>query len=398
MRAANRSAPGRHQAYDGTHGRGHPRSARPAIEEVAAASPLGRAFRARSSSKLPQGYDHRLLVVNGELIATRRAPGQVIGDGVHTVSQLVEIANQDPRRGVGHEKVLTRLELDHAGAPMTARPGRALTADVPAPGGGAAATRPRIFDRRDGDGRDRSSIHPDNGDMAVRAIKSIGLDVGGVDFLSTDIAESYREIGGGICEVERGAGVPHARRAKRRHAARRRRPGHRHAVPAGHVLRAMPIAAITGTNGKTTTARMLAHILKMAGHTVGLTTTDGVYIDGQLTRDGRHDRAVSARMVLRDPSVDVAGARDRARRDAARAASATGSCDVGAVLNVQRRPPGPEGRRNPRATRRGEARRGRGGARLRRAECRRPHWPPDGRLHRRRARLLRDDDDPRTRW
>jgi cyanophycin synthetase len=145
------------------------------------------------------GDDHRLLVVNGELVAaTRRTPGHVVGDGRHTIAQLVEIVNQDPRRGVGHEKVLTRLVLDAQAQMMMERKG--YTAEsVPKPDE-VVYLRSTANLSTGGTATDVTDIiHPDNRDMAVRAIKAIGLDVGGVDFLSTNIAESYKTIGGGIC-------------------------------------------------------------------------------------------------------------------------------------------------------------------------------------------------------
>src|SRR5690606_4433074 len=208
----------------------------------------------------------RLLVVNGELVAaTRRTPGHVVGDGVHTIAQLVDEVNTDPRRGVGHEKVLTKLELDAQADMMMARM-EMTAASVP--------EKDRIVYLRStanlstgGTATDVTDIiHPDNRDMAIRAIRAIGLDVGGVAFLSTNIAESYKSIGGGICECNAAPGF-------RMHVAPSEGKSRDVAgpvidmlFPAGTPSR-VPIAAVTGTNGKTTTARMLAHIAKMAGYT-----------------------------------------------------------------------------------------------------------------------------------
>lgn len=153
-----------------------------------------------------EGLDHRLLVVNGQLVAAaKRVPGHVVGDGEHTIEELVDIVNQDPRRGVGHEKVLTRLEFDHQAERMLAKVGYDR-ASVP-PEGEMVYLRSTANLSTGGTAVDvTDSIHPDNREMAVRTISAIGLDVGGVDFLTQDITRSYREIGGGICEVNAGPG------------------------------------------------------------------------------------------------------------------------------------------------------------------------------------------------
>ena len=279
------------------------------------------------------GDDHRLLVVNGELIAaTKRTPGHVVGDGRSTVAELVEIVNQDPRRGVGHEKVLTRLELDAQAELMLDRAGY-TAASIPTDGE-VVPLRSTANLSTGGTATDVTDIiHPDNRDMAVRAVRAIGLDVGGVDFISPNIAESYKTGGGGICEVNAAPGF-------RMHVAPSEGTPRDAAGPVIDMLfppgtpSRVPIAAITGTNGKTTTARMLAHIAKMAGYTPGLTTTDGVYIDGQRTVEGDMTGPVSARMVLSDPQIDMA-VLETARGGLLRAGMGVPQVDVGAVLNVQ---------------------------------------------------------------
>ena len=280
-----------------------------------------------------RGDDHRMLVVNGTLVAvSRREPGHVVGDGRQSVAQLVEQANQDPRRGIGHEKVLTRLELDAQADRLLGAKGWTRET-VPAAGEkvylrstGNLSTGGTATDVTD-------VVHPDNVEMAVRAVQAIGLDVGGVDFLTTDITETYKESGGAICEVNAAPGF-------RMHSS----PSDgRPREVAGPVLEMLfppgtpatiPVAAITGTNGKTTTARMVAHIQKLAGRTVGLTTTDGVYIDGQRTVEGDMTGPVATRMVLMDPAVDTA-VLEVARGGLLRAGMGVRHCDVGAVLNVQ---------------------------------------------------------------
>ena len=279
------------------------------------------------------GDDHRLLVINGELIAaTKRTPGHVVGDGLRSIAELVELVNQDPRRGVGHEKVLTRLELDAQAELMMERVGY-TGASIPKTGE-VVYLRSTANLSTGGTATDVTDIiHPDNRDMAVRAVRAIGLDVGGVDFISPNIAESYKNIGGGICEINAAPGF-------RMHVAPSEGTPRDAAGPVIDMLFApgaptrVPIAAVTGTNGKTTTARMLAHITKMGGYTPGLTTTDGVYIDGQRTVEGDMTGPVSARMVLSDPHIDMA-VLETARGGLLRAGMGVSEVNVGAVLNIQ---------------------------------------------------------------
>ncbi len=279
-----------------------------------------------------EGFDHRLLVVNGELVAAaKRVPGHVVGDGKHTIEELVDIVNEDPRRGVGHEKVLTRLEFDHQAERLLAKLGYGRTT-VPKKdeivylrSTANLSTGGTAIDVTD-------VIHPDNREMAIRAIKAIDLDIGGVDFLTKDITESYREAGGGICEVNAGPGF-------RMHVAPSEGTPRDVAGPVIDMLfppdtpSSIPIAAVTGTNGKTTTSRMLAHILKMSGLTVGLTSTDGVYIDGKLSVAGDMTGPISAQMILRDPSVDAA-VMESARGGMLRSGLGFQECNVSACLNV----------------------------------------------------------------
>jgi len=319
--------------YNGNHGRGisiRLGSDEEVVEGFLKAKEISRSVIVETFC---EGDDHRLLVVNGELVAaTKRTPGHVVGDGTHSIRELVEIVNQDPRRGIGHEKVLTRIELDAQAEMMMAR--AEVTADSVPEAGRIIYLRSTANLSTGGTATDVTDIiHPDNREMAVRAIKAIGLDVGGVDFLSTNIAESYKTIGGGICEVNAAPGF-------RMHVAPSEGKPRDAAGPVIDMLfpqgtpSRVPIAAITGTNGKTTTSRMLAHIAKMAAFTPGLTTTDGVYIDGQRTVEGDMTGPVSARMVLADPQIDFA-VLETARGGLLRAGMGVTRVDVGAVLNVQ---------------------------------------------------------------
>ncbi len=334
VRAANRIGyPVVTKPYNGNHGRGI--SIRLTSEaEVAQGFRLAREHsRSVIVESFLEGDDHRLLVVNGELVAaTRRTPGHVVGDGLHTVAQLIELVNQDPRRGVGHEKVLTRLELDTQAQKMLGRAG--LQADSVPEAGRIVSLRSTANLSTGGTATDVTDvIHPDNREMAERAVRAVGLDVGGVDFLTKNITESYRKIGGGICEVNAAPGF-------RMHVAPSEgtprdvaKPVIDMLFPPGAPTR-VPIAAVTGTNGKTTTARMLAHITKMAGYTPGLATTDGLYIDGQRTVPGDMTGPVSARMVLADPQIDIA-VLETARGGLLRAGMGVQEVNVGGVLNVQ---------------------------------------------------------------
>lgn len=278
------------------------------------------------------GFDHRMLVVNGELVAVaKRVPGHVKGDGKHTIAELVDIVNSDPRRGIGHEKVLTQLAFDAQAEGLMQK---------------ARYTKETVLDKDDifylrstanlstgGTAIDLTDVvHPANRDMAIRAINAVGLDVGGVDFLTDDISKSYKDIGGAIVEVNAAPGF-------RMHVA----PSE--GTPrdvAGKVIEMLfpqnapsriPIASITGTNGKTTTSRMLSHILKTAGHKVGTTSTDGVYIDGNLSVKGDMTGPASANIVLRDPTVDIA-VMETARGGILRSGLGYQESDVSACLNI----------------------------------------------------------------
>ncbi|MEO6155048.1 MAG: cyanophycin synthetase [Thermomonas sp.] len=318
--------------YNGNHGRG-------ITINITGDDDIRAAFQAAQEHSLSVivetfqvGDDHRLLVVNGELIAaTKRTPGHVVGDGTSTITQLVDVVNSDPRRGVGHEKVLTRIELDREASMMLARVGMDA-GSVPAPAQ-VVYLRSTANLSTGGTATDVTDIiHPDNRDMAVRAVRAIGLDVGGVDFITPNIAETYKAIGGAICEVNAAPGF-------RMHIAPSEGTPRDAAAPVVDMLfppgtpSRVPIAAVTGTNGKTTTARMLAHIAKMAGYTPGLTTTDGVYIDGQRTVEGDMTGPVSARMVLSDPQIDLA-VLETARGGLLRSGMGVSEVDVGAVINV----------------------------------------------------------------
>jgi len=316
----------------GNHGRGVSINLKTAEEVELAFEKAAEHGRSIVVESFIEGFDHRLLVIDGKLVAAaKREPGHVVGDGEHTIRALVDIVNRDPRRGGGHAKVLTRLEFDHQAERLLTKLGYDQNT-VPAKdeivylrSTANLSTGGTAIDVTD-------TIHPDNREMAIRAINAIGLDIGGVDFLTRDITLSYREAGGAICEVNAGPGF-------RMHVA----PSAGTSRDVGGAVIDMlfppgtpsrvPIAAITGTNGKTTTSRMLAHILKLSGLTVGLTSTDGVYIDGKLTVPGDMTGPKSAQMILRDPSVEAA-VLETARGGMLRGGLGFRRCNVAACINV----------------------------------------------------------------
>jgi cyanophycin synthetase len=278
------------------------------------------------------GRDHRVLVVNGEVVAvSERLPAHVVGDGARTVRQLIDKENRNPLRGEGHEKALTKISVNEESRRLIAEQGLDLDS-VPAAGQTVwlkytanISTGGTAVDRTD-------DIHYENIETAKRAARVIGLDIAGVDMITTDISRPLDETGGAICEVNAAPGFRmhvHPTVGKPRDVAG--------AVlnmlfPAGAPAR-IPVIAITGTNGKTTTARMLAHILKMSGKKVGLTTTDGLYINGRRILKGDLTGPWSAQMVLKDPTVDFA-VLETARGGILRAGLGYDQCDIGVITNV----------------------------------------------------------------
>jgi len=278
------------------------------------------------------GRDYRILVVNNEVVAVaERVPAHVIGDGVHSVQQLIDMTNADTRRGVGHERILTRITIDAQTSEVLARAGIALD-DVPESGifvqlklTGNMSTGGTSIDRTD-------DIHPDNMEIARQAAMVVGLDIAGIDFITDDIALSVRQSGGAICEVNAGPGFrmhTHPTEGHPRHVGR--------AVidmlfPRDRPTR-VPIVAVTGTNGKTTTSRMIAYIMKTAGKRVGLTTTDGIYIDGTQIMTGDMSGPTSARMVLKNPTIDYA-VLETARGGILRSGLGYDRCNIAVVTNV----------------------------------------------------------------
>ncbi|WP_375401839.1 cyanophycin synthetase [uncultured Sphingomonas sp.] len=278
------------------------------------------------------GRDHRVLVVGGRMVAcAERVPARVIGDGASTIAELIAVLNRDPRRGRGHAQVLTRILPDAAMRTLLEKDGRTF-ASVPAPGE-EVALRSTANLSSGGTAIDRTDeIHLENAAIAEQAAAVIGLDVAGIDLLSPDIARPLRETGGGIVEVNAAPGLRMHLQPSDGTPRDVARPVIDMLFPRGRASR-VPVFAITGTNGKSTTTRMVARILCEAGLRVGMTTTSGVYVEGRLLQAADASGPKSARMLLRNPTVDAV-VLETARGGILREGLGFDRCDVGAVLNV----------------------------------------------------------------
>jgi len=319
---------------DGNHGRGVSLG----IESAAAVRKAFVVARAETENggviveRFVTGKDYRVLVIGGTMAAlAERVPAHVVGDGSHTIEELVTETNRDPRRGIGHEKVLTRLELDEAAVELITEQGHQLD-DVPAEGE-VVKLRLTANLSTGGTSIDRTvEAHPENVEIAETAARVVGLDVAGVDFVAPDITLPVRETGGAIVEVNAGPGLrmhTHPTEGDLQYVAK---PLVDLLFPPGSPSR-IPIIAVTGTNGKTTTVRMVSHILKGTGRKVGMTSTEGIVVDERLVVRGDASGPRSARMVLQNPEVDFA-VFEVARGGLLREGLGYVRHDVGVVLNV----------------------------------------------------------------
>ncbi len=305
------------------------------------AASVVRAFRkAQKASRtvlveaLVPGDDHRMLVVKGSLVAVaKRLPARVIGDGRRSIAELVDEINRDPRRGIGFAKVLVRLELDGEADRLLAEVG--LTR-LSIPGSGQVVLlRGTANISTGGSAIDMTrQTHVDNRLAAERAARVLGLDIAGVDFITPDISRSWREVGGAICEVNQSPSLrPHWASEGSPETTGRVMDA---IVPRGGDAR-IPIAAITGTSGKTTTTLLLGHILGLNGRVVGTATGDGVGIGHERVAEGDFAGVDGCRILFYDPLVETAVI-GLAPRDLIRHGLFFDWCDVAAVLNVDAGP------------------------------------------------------------
>lgn len=319
---------------DGNHGRGITinindlKQAEDAYDMASAASKT----RSVIVERYYTGRDHRVLVVNGKLVAVaERVPAHVIGNGKSTIQELIDETNRDPNRGDGHDNVLTKIVVDRTSEQLLQQKG--YTLETILPNGEIFYLRATANLSTGGIAIDRTDeIHPENVWIAQRVAKIIGLDICGLDIVTSDISRPLRETNGVIVEVNAAPGF-------RMHVCPSKGLPRNVAGPVLEMLfppgtpHRVPILAVTGTNGKTTTTRLLAHIYRQTGQIVGYTTTDGTYIGDYLVEKGDNTGPQSAQLILQDPTVQVA-VLETARGGILRSGLAFDHCDVGVVLNV----------------------------------------------------------------
>jgi cyanophycin synthetase len=318
---------------DSSQGRGVSLNLRSAEEVAAAFRIASNVSRAVLVEEQLTGRDYRVLVVNNSMVAaSHRLAAHVVGDGKHSIAELVEIANSDPLRGEGHEKPLTRIKLDSIASAMLAR--RGLTVEhVPAQG-----EKLFLCDSHNlstgGTARDvTDTVHPEVARLCERAARVIGFDLCGIDLILEDISKPLSEQRGGILEINASPGL------RMHHYPSEGTPRDvggaivEMLYPQDSTAR-IPVISITGTNGKTTVTRMIGRLLAEAGNVVGMTTTDGIYVAGELIVEGDTTGPQSARTVLCDSSVEVA-VLETARGGITRRGLGYDWSDISVMTNIQ---------------------------------------------------------------
>jgi cyanophycin synthetase len=319
--------------HDGHHGKG-------VTTNIASEADLVAAFeRAKAISdrviveQYLSGNDYRLLVVDGQFVAAaKRLPAKVVGDGAHTIAELIDTENRNPNRGYGHENVMTRLQISSVTEHLLAKAD--YTMETVLPEGETFYLELTANLSTGGSAEDVTDrVHKSNRFMAERIAKIIGLDIAGIDVMAPTLSTPIAKTGGAVIEVNAAPGL-------RMHLAPAKGQARNVAT---HIIDMLfpkgsyhdiPIVAVTGTNGKTTTVRMIANMLKGVGYHVGMTTTDGIYVRDRLIASGDMSGPYSAKVVLRDPMVDCA-VLETARGGILREGLGYKMADVGVVLNVQ---------------------------------------------------------------
>ena len=318
---------------DGNHGKGATIGVKTAEEAYEAFAHAKHYSRRIIVEKFITGFDFRVLVIDHKFIASAlREPAHVIGDGKSTINELIEKENKDPRRGYGHENVLTEISIDRETMEQLAKKNHTLETILPKDekcylkGTANLSTGGTSTDITD-------IVHPNNIFIFERISRVIGLDICGIDIMATNLSEPLEDTGGVVLEVNAAPGfrmhLAPAVGLPRNVAA----PVIDMLYPQGKSCR-IPIIAITGTNGKTTTTRLIAHIVKNIGYRVGFTTSDGIYVGNSMLTKGDTTGPVSAEFILKDPTVEFA-VLETARGGILRAGLGFSRCDVAVVTNIQ---------------------------------------------------------------
>lgn len=318
---------------DGNHGKGASINVKTMEEAIAAFEHAKKYSRRIIIEKFITGFDFRILVINNRFIAAAlREPAHVIGDGKSTIQQLIDKENLDPRRGYGHENVLTEISIDHETMEQLAKSGYTLETKLKKDelcylkGTANLSTGGTSTDITD-------IVHPHNIFICERISRVIGLDICGIDIMASNLSEPLEATGGVVLEVNAAPGfrmhLAPAKGLPRNVAA----PVIDMLYPTGKSCR-IPIIAITGTNGKTTTTRLISHIVKNNGFKVGFTTSDGIYVGNSMLTKGDTTGPVSAEFILKDPTVEFA-VLETARGGILRSGLGFGRCDVAVVTNIQ---------------------------------------------------------------
>ena len=317
---------------DGNHGKGATTNIMNWEQSLTALAAAQKYSRSVICEKFIRGFDFRVLVINSKFIcAALRTPASVIGDGKHDIQWLIDETNKDSRRGYGHEKVLTQIKVDEFTQKMLDE--KNYTLQTIPPKGELVLLKPTANLSTGGTSTDvTDEVHPVNIFLAERIAKIIGLDICGIDIMAPDLRLPITENGGAVLEVNAAPGF-------RMHIEPSEGLPRNVAEPVVDMLYPkgtngrIPIIAITGTNGKTTTARLTAHIVKTAGYKVGYTTSDGVYIQNQMMMKGDCTGPLSSLFVLKDPTVDFA-VLECARGGILKSGLAFSNCDIAVITNV----------------------------------------------------------------
>jgi len=318
---------------DGNHGKGASINVTKWEDAVAGLAFAQKYSRKVIVEKFITGFDFRMLVINNQLVAAaQRVPAKVTGNGVNTIQELIDIENTDPRRGYGHENVLTEIEVDRDTEDLLSKLGYTLET-VPAKDETVYLKSTANLSTGGTSVDVTEMVHPENIFLAERISRVIGLDVCGIDIMAQNLTQPLKENGGVVLEVNAAPGfrmhLAPSEGLPRNVAA----PVIDMLYPPGKPFR-IPIIAVTGTNGKTTTTRLLAHMVKNVGYRVGFTTSDGIYVQNHMLEKGDTTGPISAEFILKDPTVEFA-VLETARGGILRSGLGFSQCDIGIITNIR---------------------------------------------------------------